>query len=116
MSTIKSLRKYERHTDTLVYNSLNFNLEQLKSLNWLDTLEKLKFKKGTISRVFLRSQIKSDGVRTPTVEHVWDDGSSSSTVMTHTDNGITYKFDLTKNMFARGNIQEKIRMSEIKHA
>jgi len=35
--------------------------------------------------------------------------------MEHTDNGITYKFDLTKNMFARGNIQEKIRMSAIKH-
>lgn len=36
----------------------------------------------------------------------------TDTTLIQNENGVSYKFDLTKSMFSRGNISEKIRFSK----
>lgn len=60
-------------------------------------------------RIALKSPICSDDFRTPAVRLVLGESS----VVSHTDNGVVYEFDITKCMFAAGNIREKLRVSKL---
>jgi len=118
-----NFKKYERHTDLLVYNLLNNDLDILLQQNWPEILYSLNFKSNQIKRIIGRSKISPDGVRTPQIFKIWSSvsgadhessqGQDFSNLAVHKDNGITYQFDITKNMFSRGNINEKIRMGKV---
>lgn len=59
------------------------------------------------TRVAFQQAVNSNLMRTSSARLVYGD----SGIVTHIDNGISYTYDITKLMFSRGNITEKIRVA-----
>ena len=59
-------------------------------------------------RIALSSRVTSDTMRTPRVAlKLGVDGW-----VTQVDNGVTYTYDVTKCMFSKGNVTEKMRVAQ----
>jgi len=65
--------------------------------------------KYKVTRIAQQSSIRSNEIRTPGANLL----IGKNTKIIQKENGISYQYDLTKNMFSRGNISEKIRISKI---
>lgn len=109
----KSIR-FVRYGDLVMINDsslpkLGFtNSEELKeSLLKLSDLKR-RFR---CQRIAIKSHINNDDFRSPNVIIIGEDKPDPWVI--HTDNGIRYSFDVTKSMFCKGNIKEKIRLSKI---
>nr|CAB3267259.1 tRNA wybutosine-synthesizing protein 2 homolog [Phallusia mammillata] len=101
-------KRWEKHGDMIMLPQACFNPELWNSLDqsklWDLVADTLKVK-----RLARQTIITDDGYRTPKVVML----KGTSTTVTHIDNKIKYKFDVTKCMFSSGNITEKIRMSKL---
>lgn len=100
--------KWERHGDMLLFSAHAFAepvWEPLKPALWATVAEALG-----AGRIALKAAICNDDFRTPAVSVVFGESS----IVTHVDNGVVYEFDITKNMFAAGNIREKLRVASFK--
>ncbi|XP_069469102.1 tRNA wybutosine-synthesizing protein 2 homolog [Ambystoma mexicanum] len=60
-------------------------------------------------RLAKQGHVSTDGFRSPTVTLLLGDNNW----VEHVDNGIKYVFDVTRCMFSRGNITEKMRISSM---
>jgi tRNA wybutosine-synthesizing protein 2 len=105
-----SLIKMYQHSDMTIISNMNFDhplWRQVCSFHpdiWADIGKCLKCK-----RLAIQSGVTSDDYRSPDIELVLGmDGW-----VEHIDNGIKYIFDVTKCMFCRGNITEKLRMANL---
>lgn len=103
--------KWELHGDLVMFSDQWFC-----SAFWKSLQNDRNFWKGVadvlgVKRVALSSRIVNDDYRTPSVEIKYDETSQGGWVE-HVDNGIKYAYDVTKNMFSKGNITEKLRISE----
>ena len=72
-----------------------------------DSLEELAIEYG-VKRIARQWPILPDQIRSPGVQLIYGD----NTELIQRENGISYSYDLTKSMFSRGNISEKIRFSK----
>lgn len=59
-------------------------------------------------RIAIDKGVSDNDYRSPNIELILGD----STIVTHKENGLVYKFDISKCMFSFGNINEKIRMGQ----
>src|SRR6218665_824529 len=86
------------------------NIVNFDELDNEDKIQELK-KRFRCDRIAVHSSIADDDFRTPQVKIL---GSESNDAWVfHVDNGIRYTFDVTRNMFSKGNIKEKIRLSKL---
>ena len=61
-----------------------------------------------MSRIAMQNPIGNDVIRTPGIKLLYGEG----TEVIQKENGVSYHFDISKSMFSRGNISEKIRFSK----
>lgn len=119
--------KWEIHGDLVMFSEQAFFSLFWKSLDkvegggcygkgvhqfWKDLADTVGAK-----RVALSSRIVSDNYRTPSVEIMFDGraglvGDGVDGWVEHVDNGVRYTYDVTRNMFSKGNITEKLRISK----
>lgn len=100
-------RSWQRHGDLLLLSEDCFQATQWKSLEpelWETVASALG-----VQRLARRGRVLPDGTRTPSVtlllgDHGW---------VEHVDNGIRYKFDVTRCMFSFGNVTEKLRVASL---
>nr|XP_012804862.1 tRNA wybutosine-synthesizing protein 2 homolog [Jaculus jaculus] len=100
-------RSWQRHGDLLLLSEDCFRAPQWKSLEpelWDTVASALG-----VRRLAKRGRVLPDGPRSPSVtlllgDHGW---------VEHVDNGIRYKFDVTRCMFSFGNITEKLRVASL---
>lgn len=120
----KSMPKFKRHEDLIVVQESAWE-EFKKSLpipvaneenspfsideDELASLVCQTVQKPICRRLAIEKGIKNDSFRTPDVELILGDNA----IVTHRENHITYRFDITKCMFSFGNINEKMRMAEL---
>lgn len=119
----KAMPRYKRHDDLIVIqeaaweefkkampipvvreenNPFSIDEDELASL-LCQTVQKPACRRLAVER-----SVKNNDYRTPNVELILGD----SAIVTHKENQITYRFDITKCMFSFGNINEKMRMAE----
>uniref|UniRef100_H2Y5Z1 TRM5/TYW2-like N-terminal domain-containing protein n=1 Tax=Ciona savignyi TaxID=51511 RepID=H2Y5Z1_CIOSA len=101
-------KRWEKHGDLIVLPCDCFLAEFWKDLPqekfWECVAEGLHGK-----RIAKQGRISRNGYRSPQVSMLLgEDGW-----VTHVDNKIKYNFEVTKCMFASGNITEKIRMAKL---
>ncbi|XP_025849207.2 tRNA wybutosine-synthesizing protein 2 homolog [Vulpes vulpes] len=100
-------RSWQRHGNLLLLSEDCFQAKQWESLEpelWKTVASALG-----VRRVAKRGRVSPDGTRTPAVTLLLgDDGW-----VEHVDNGIRYKFDVTRCMFSFGNITEKLRVASL---
>ena len=65
--------------------------------------------KYKVSRIAQQNPIQRDEIRTPNAELLVGTG----TELVQKENGVSYAYDFTRNMFSRGNVSEKIRFSAL---
>ena len=87
---------------------LNLKPEILEYKNEIAVLILERF--NNIKGVFLKKGGITGDFRTPDLEHV---KGNDDPVVIHKEHGISFKFDITKIMFAKGNISERLRLSKI---
>ncbi|XP_006879525.1 PREDICTED: tRNA wybutosine-synthesizing protein 2 homolog [Elephantulus edwardii] len=100
-------RSWQRHGNLLLLSEDCFQAEQWKQLEpelWETVASALG-----VQRLARRGRVSPNGARTPAValllgDHGW---------VEHVDNGIRYKFDVTRCMFSSGNISEKLRVASL---
>ncbi|XP_051700762.1 tRNA wybutosine-synthesizing protein 2 homolog isoform X1 [Oryctolagus cuniculus] len=100
-------RSWQRHGDLLLLSEECFQAKQWGNLEpelWDTVASALG-----VQRLAKRGRVLPDGTRTPAVtlllgDHGW---------VEHVDNGIRYKFDVTRCMFSFGNITEKLRVASL---
>lgn len=100
-------KKWEIHGDLIMFPDSAFY-----SPVWNDfpeTFWKELAELFIVKRVAVTSRIRDDGYRTPRVTIK----SGRDGWVEHVDNGIKYTFDVTRNMFSKGNITEKLRISNM---
>ena len=98
-------KKWETHGDLIMFPDSSFTCkfwDNLPNHFWTCVADIF-----SVQRIALKSIIRKDIFRTPNVTlrlgtHGW---------VEHIDNGIKYTYDITKNMFSKGNITEKLRIS-----
>ncbi|XP_012892205.1 PREDICTED: tRNA wybutosine-synthesizing protein 2 homolog [Dipodomys ordii] len=100
-------RSWQRHGDLLLLNGDCFRAKPWESLE--PELWEVVASALGVQRLAKRGRVLPDGTRTPAVtlllgDHGW---------VEHVDNGIRYKFDVTKCMFSFGNITEKLRVASL---
>ncbi|XP_005627980.1 tRNA wybutosine-synthesizing protein 2 homolog isoform X2 [Canis lupus baileyi] len=100
-------RSWQRHGNLLLLSEDCFQAKQWENLEpelWKTVASALG-----VHRVAKRGRVSPDGTRTPAVTLLLgDDGW-----VEHVDNGIRYKFDVTRCMFSFGNITEKLRVASL---
>ena len=97
--------RWDIHGDLVMFPDTSFSSNtwnNLPELFWKDIASIMNAK-----RIALKSKIQNDDFRTPKVKLVL----GNDVMVTHIDNGICYSFDITKNMFCKGNITEKLRIA-----
>jgi len=98
--------KWDIHNDLVMFPDTSFTLEIWESLPqsfWTGIADIMRVK-----RIAVKSRIKNDNFRTPKMKLVLGD----DVIVKHIDNGVCYEFDITKNMFSKGNISEKLRIAK----
>lgn len=96
--------RWERHGDLVLFPADSFDHPWWESCVGLwDVVARAL----GVERVAIKAAIRSDAFRTPNVRLV----RGASTIVTHVDNGVVYEFDIMRNMFAAGNIREKLRVA-----
>ncbi len=98
--------KWERHGDLILFSDACF-----VDPSWSPHKPELWSVVGGVlgaKRLAIKSAIQTDGFRTPSVNLVL----GASSIVQHIDNGVMYEFDICRNMFAAGNIREKLRVSK----
>ncbi|XP_068104141.1 tRNA wybutosine-synthesizing protein 2 homolog [Hyperolius riggenbachi] len=98
---------WQRHNDLVVISEDCFRdplWKQVGNELWTRVAQCLG-----VRRVAKQGRIQDDGMRSPKVTLVLGDCGW----VEHVDNGIKYSFDVTKCMFAAGNIVEKQRLSKL---
>ncbi|HUX99400.1 MAG TPA: class I SAM-dependent methyltransferase family protein [Candidatus Deferrimicrobium sp.] len=65
---------------------------------------------NNVKGVYLKTGAVSGEFRTPQIEFILGENKP---VIIHREHGILYKFDITKIMFAKGNINERLRISKL---
>lgn len=101
-------QKWERHTDLVLFSETLF-----PDSHWDSVRQVLLHTMAAClrcTRIATKTRISTDDFRTPQVQLLYGTG----TLVRHVDNGVIYEFDITKNMFAAGNIREKLRVSKFK--
>ena len=88
-----------------------FSSATLRSAFWDDTCDSSFWESIAdtlnVRRIAISSRVTNDTVRTPRVTlKTGGDGWVS-----HVDNGVTYTYDVTKCMFSKGNVTEKMRVA-----
>ncbi|MHA1276640.1 MAG: class I SAM-dependent methyltransferase [Candidatus Helarchaeota archaeon] len=63
-----------------------------------------------ITGVYLKKGAITGDFRTPQIEFILGDDNPE---IIHKEHGISYKFDITKIMFSKGNINERLRISQL---
>uniref|UniRef100_H2Y0C0 tRNA(Phe) (4-demethylwyosine(37)-C(7)) aminocarboxypropyltransferase n=1 Tax=Ciona intestinalis TaxID=7719 RepID=H2Y0C0_CIOIN len=101
-------RKWEKHGDLVMLPSNCFHLKVWAQLPQ-EQLWKYVAEALNVNRVAQQKNILNSDYRSPQVVMLLGD----DTWVTHIDNRIIYKFDITKSMFSSGNITEKIRMANL---
>lgn len=98
--------KWDIHCDLIMFPDTSFTCDYWKNL----TKDVWKTIAGIfgVGRVALKSRIDKDGYRTPKVDLKLGENG----IVQHIDNGVKYIYDITKNMFSKGNITEKLRISK----
>ena len=99
--------RWEKHGDLIM-----FPRATLRNEFWEDTCDEafweLVADTLSVRRIAISSRVTNDTVRTPRVTlKTGADGWVS-----HVDNGVTYSYDVTKCMFSKGNVTEKIRVAQ----
>ncbi|XP_005008742.2 tRNA wybutosine-synthesizing protein 2 homolog [Cavia porcellus] len=100
-------RSWQRHGNLLLLSEDCFQAKQWKNLEpelWKTIASALG-----VQRLAKRGKVLPDGPRTPAVTLLLGDNSW----VEHVDNGIRYKFDVTRCMFSFGNISEKLRVASM---
>jgi tRNA wybutosine-synthesizing protein 2 len=102
--------KWERHGDLLLFSAGLFEDGRFERVR----VELLHVVAACLhcTRIATKTHISTDDFRTPQVRLLYGQG----TIVRHIDNGVHYEFDIRKNMFAAGNIREKLRVSKFKCA
>lgn len=98
--------KWDIHNDLVMFPDTSFTLEVWETLPqpfWTGIADIMRVK-----RIAVKSRIKNDNFRTPKMKLVLGD----DVIVKHIDNGVCYEFDITKNMFSKGNISEKLRIAK----
>ena len=88
-----------------------FSSATFRSAFWDDTCDNAFWESIAdtlnVRRIAISSRVTNDTVRTPRVTlKTGGDGWVS-----HVDNGVTYTYDVTKCMFSKGNVTEKMRVA-----
>lgn len=120
----KSMPKYKRHEDLIIIQESAWE-EFKKSLpipvaheenspfsideDELASVVCQTVQKPTCRRLAVERGVKDDQFRSPDVELILGDNA----IVTHKENHIIYRFDITKCMFSFGNINEKLRMAKL---
>lgn len=99
-----ALKHHQRHQDLVLVQS-KFVPNSISSNDIDKICKKLK-----CSRLACYDAISSTDFRIPQVKMLKGDDPW----VIHVDNGVKYKFNVTRNMFSAGNIHEKIRVSRLK--
>lgn len=100
--------KYEIYGDLILFTDFYLLLqENLHDLH--NTLTHIISTVFNTKRVAVKSIIHSDQFRTPKTHLVLGDNGW----VQHVDNGIRSTFDITKTMFSKGNISEKLRIGKL---
>jgi len=87
---------------------LNLKLEVMRYQNEIADLILERF--TNINGVFLKKGGVTGEYRTPDLKYI---KGSDDPVVVHKEHGISFKFDITKIMFAKGNISERLRLSKV---
>ncbi|XP_007941601.1 tRNA wybutosine-synthesizing protein 2 homolog [Orycteropus afer afer] len=100
-------RSWQRHGNLLLLSEDCFQAKQWKNLE--PELWEIVASALGAQRLARRGRVSPDGTRTPAVTlllgaHGW---------VEHVDNGIRYRFDVTRCMFSFGNITEKLRVASL---
>jgi len=98
--------KWDIHCDLIMFPSTSFTCDYWNTTT--ENLWKMIANIFGVRRIALKSKIVSDDYRTPQVVMKLGDNG----IVQHVDNGIRYAYDITKNMFSKGNITEKLRISK----
>ncbi len=98
-------QKWEIHGDFFLFAEGTFadaKWDALKPRLWATCAAAL-----AAGRIGIRARITDNDFRSPRVQIVFGEGP----IVEHVDNGVVYTFDVTRCMFAAGNIREKLRVS-----
>ena len=98
--------KWDIHCDLIMFPDSSFTCDYWKAIEedvWKSIAEIFG-----VCRIALKSRINTDDYRSPKVEMKLGDNG----IVQQVDNGIKYVYDITKNMFSKGNITEKLRISK----
>ncbi|KAL7678259.1 hypothetical protein ACOME3_004489 [Neoechinorhynchus agilis] len=111
--------RYRRMEDMIVLKKESDFLKEsyLNDQSGMDEcLKKLRSIAGSwINRVAVEDRIEKDEKRTPQLKLlICDERADRNTIVTVKENGFCYKFDASKIMFSKGNINEKLRMMNLK--
>lgn len=100
--------KWEKHGNLVMFNCQSFQSNIWHHPDnqrfWSGVAQKLG-----VNRVALMSTINNDDYRTPRVQMKY----GTDGWVEHVDNGITYTYNVITNMFSKGNITEKLRVSQM---
>lgn len=100
--------KWERHGDLVIIPQSSFLSSEWQTVG-LENLWSVVAKSLCCSRLARHSAVSNNGFRSSQVVLLLgEDG-----VVSHTDNGIRYCYDVTKCMFSAGNITEKMRVASM---
>lgn len=94
--------KYQQIGNIAIFN----NIDKRKAQEFLKKFHNIKtvcIKKGSIKGKFRKPQIKVVASR----------AKKNKTITIHKENGILYKIDVSKLMFAKGNINERHRLAKL---
>ena len=98
-------KRWDIHGDLILFPENSFSLQIWE--NFPEDFWTKVAKIFNVNRIATKSKISSDFFRTPNVILRHGNGNQ----VEHIDNGIKYAYDVTLNMFSKGNITEKLRIS-----
>eukprot|EP00912_Choanoflagellata_sp_UC4_P000644 UC4_evm2s399 len=106
--------RWERHGDLVLLGESSFSTPEWVDCGpaLLDAIWPVVASSLQASKVAIKARIDPGPKRESQVQLLYgDDGW-----VEHTDNGIKYRYDVTKCMFSAGNITEKLRVASMKDA
>ncbi|XP_040580896.1 tRNA wybutosine-synthesizing protein 2 homolog [Lepeophtheirus salmonis] len=98
---------WEKHSDLILLPENSLKGDAFSQS--IEDITKIMCDNLKVKRVARKSRICSNDFRSPKVEFLT--AFDNNTWAERIDNGIIYKWDITKSMFSAGNITEKLRIS-----